>query len=195
MQHHSWGACRLDRGVTGLLLLPLGRQRCFKSLEVTTHIEPVKEVICWVLVLHEQLQVLEDLKKRKGWPWSGTRSKLLPDISLISICLLIQIHSDSDLCSIQPTTPPTFSTSRAATGTSKPLVPQAVFPPNTIKIIYPMGKAKNKISMKTLQVLMPTSQLRMLQQEAGLLSHGSWARTTLKALPQSFSPFARAGSA
>lgn len=49
--------------------------------------------------------------------------------------------------------------------------------------------------MRTVQVLMPTSQQRMLQQEAGLLSHGSWARTTLKALPQSFSPFPRAGSA
>lgn len=151
-----------------------------------THIEPVKEVICWVLVLHEELQVLEHLKMRKGWPWSGTKSKLLLDISLISICLLIQMDSDSDSCSTHPTTSPTFSTSRAATGTSKPLVPQAVFPAphlcypwhssfptNTIKIIYPMGKSKNKISMRTVQVLVPTSQLQMLQQEAGLLFHGS----------------------
>lgn len=192
------GSLQAGQGCWRLLPSPLGIQRCFKNLEVTTHIEPVKEVICWVLVLHEQLQVLEHLKRRRGWPWSGTRSKFLPDIS---ICRLTQIDSVSDLRSTHPTTSPTFSTSRAATGTSKPPVPQAVFPPISAipgsrpsKSSIPWAKQKNKTSVRTVQVLTPTSQLRMLQQEAELLSRGSWARTTLKAPPQSFSPFFRTGS-
>lgn len=56
----------LDGAVMGYLLLPLGHQCHFKSLEVTTHTELVKEVICWILVFHEHLQVLEHLKRKKG---------------------------------------------------------------------------------------------------------------------------------
>ena len=78
MHHYSLGACRLDRGAMGLLLFPLGHQWCIKSLRVTTHVEPVKEVISWVLVLHEQLQVLEHLERRKGWPQFRDKEQTAP---------------------------------------------------------------------------------------------------------------------
>lgn len=96
MQHHSLEACRLDKGVMGLFLFPLGHQCCFKSLETSTHFEPVEEFICRALVLHKQLQVLEHLKEEERKALVRDKSKLFPDTSLTSISVLIQIVPDSD---------------------------------------------------------------------------------------------------
>lgn len=150
------------------LLLLQGHQDCLKSFEVTTHIEVVKEVLSGVLVLHEELQVLEHLKRGKGQPWSGPRNELLPDISLIS--LLLQMDSDSPWCWHIP---PTFSTSQCH-WVFPPIFPISgipVSPQTPLKSSFPWVKENYLIQMETFQVLTCTSQLRVLQQGVGLLPH------------------------
>lgn len=117
--------------------------RGFKSREVPTYSEPIKEVISWVLVLHEELQVFEHLERRKGWSWSETEHtapRHLPHLHLPP-------HPDTLICiqSMHPTTAPTCSTSRTSTETSNtgatncsphPCYPwHSTFPTNSINFI------------------------------------------------------------